>query len=172
MNIIDLILLAVLVGFAIQGFVKGLIYEVASLAGLIIGIYASFHFSKFVDGYLVEYLDIPEKYSGAAAFILIFIIVVILVHLIGKIIENIIDLVSLGFFNKLAGSVFGVLKAIVLLSLGMLIMNHFNMKWISNEKKEDSLLYKPIEQVAPLLWEGFEHYGKEQIPAEKGPDIT
>ena len=94
MNIVDVILLAVLAGFAIQGFIKGLIYEVASLAGLIIGIYASFHFSKSLGGYLVEYLDIPEKYSNAAAFILILILVVILVHFIGKIIENFVDLVG------------------------------------------------------------------------------
>jgi len=172
MNIVDIILLAILAGFAIQGFVKGLIYEVASLAGLIIGIYASFHFSKSLGGYIVEYLDIPEKYSSAVAFILIFILVVILVHLIGKIIENFVDLVALGFINKLAGSVFGVLKAVVLLSLGMLIMDHFNASWISSEKKEESLLYKPIEQVSPMLWEGFEQYGKEKIPDKNLPDIT
>jgi membrane protein required for colicin V production len=172
MNFVDFIIIAILVLFVIQGFRKGLIYEVASLAGLILGIYASFHFSAYLQGYLVEYLDISEKYSYLTAFILVFIVVVILVHFIGKIIENIIDMVALGFLNKLAGSVFGILKAIVLLSLTMLVLNHFNSKWISMDKKNESLLYRPIESVAPLLWKGFEQYGKEKIPDENLPVKT
>jgi len=164
MNIIDILLFAVIILFAIHGFIKGLIHELASLAGLILGIYASFHFAGYIDGYLIEYLGVPEKYSIVTAFILVFILVVIIIHFIGKLIENIIDIVALGLFNKLAGSVFGILKAIVFLSLAMLLVNHFNVEVFSKEKKEDSFLYKPIESIAPLLWEGFEKYGTDKLP--------
>ncbi len=167
MNFIDLILILIILLFAIQGFRKGLIYEVASLAGLILGIYASFHFANYLEGYLTDYLNVPEKYSTITAFILIFFLVVIVLHLVGKIIENIIDLVALGFINKLAGSVFGLAKGIVLLSLAFLILNHFDNEMISKENKNESFLYKPIESIAPLLWEGFEKYGKEKMSGEE-----
>jgi membrane protein required for colicin V production len=166
MNFIDLILILIILLFAIQGFRKGLIYEIASLAGLILGIYASFHFAGYLEGYLTEYLNVPEKYSTVTAFILIFLLVVIVLHLVGKIIENIIDLVALGFLNKLAGSVFGLAKGIVLLSLAFLVLNHFDNEMISKENKEKSFLYKPIESVAPLLWEGFEKYSRDKIPED------
>jgi membrane protein required for colicin V production len=166
MNFIDLILILIILLFAIQGFRKGLIYEIASLAGLILGIYASFHFAGYLEGYLAEYLNVPEKYSAVTAFILIFLLVVIVLHLVGKIIENIIDLVALGFLNKLAGSVFGLAKGIVLLSLAFLVLNHFDNELISKENREESFLYKPIESVAPLLWEGFEKYGRDEIPED------
>ena len=164
MNFIDLILILIILLFAIQGFRKGLIYEVASLAGLILGIYASFHFANYLESYLTDYLNVPEKYSTVTAFILIFLLVVIALHFVGKIIENIIDLVALGFINKLAGIVFGLAKGIVLLSLAFLILDHFDKELISKENKEESFFYKPIASVAPLLWQGFEEYGRDKLP--------
>lgn len=163
MNYLDLIIIIFIFLFAFQGFKKGLVYEVASLAGLILGIYASFHFSCYLDNYLIEYFDMTEKYSGITAFILIFILVVILVHFIGKIIEHIVDMVALGLLNKISGSVFGFLKALVLLSLAMLIFRHFDFGLIPEDTKEESYLYRPVERIAPMLWEDFEQYGKEKL---------
>ena len=163
MNYLDIIIIIFIFLFAYQGFKKGLVYEVASLAGLILGIYASFHFSGYLDGYLIEYFDMTEKYSKITAFILIFILVVILVHLIGKIIEHIVDMVALGLFNKITGSVFGIVKALVLLSLAMLIFRHFDFGLISEDKKEESSLYRPVERLAPMLWQDFEEYGSRKI---------
>ena len=169
MNMPDILIILIIILFAIHGFIRGLIHELASLAGLIFGIYASFQFSGQLEGYLTEYLSIPEKYSYITSFILIFIVVVIAIHLIGKLIEKMVGLIALGLLNKLAGSVFGILKAIISLSLAMLVLNHFDNKLISEEKKEDSLFYKPIERVAPLLWEGFEKYGRDKLPEEPKP---
>jgi len=164
MNFVDFILILIILFFAIQGFRKGLIYELVSLAGLILGIYAAFQFSGQIENYLTEYLNVPEKYSTITAFILIFILVVIILHFIGKIIENIIDLIALGLLNKLAGSVFGIVKGIILLSLAFLILDHFDKELISKENKEESFFYKPIASVAPLLWQGFEEYGRDKLP--------
>jgi membrane protein required for colicin V production len=169
MNLPDILIILIIVLFAIHGFIKGLIHELASLAGLILGIYASFQFSGQLEGYLTEYLNVPEKYSYITSFILIFIVVVIVIHLIGKLIEKMIGLIALGLLNKLAGSIFGILKAIVLISLAMLVINHFDNELISDEKKEDSLFYKPIKKVAPLLWEGFEKYGRDKLPETPEP---
>jgi membrane protein required for colicin V production len=164
MNLPDILLVLIIIFSAIHGFFKGLIHEMASLAGLILGIYASFQFSGQLEVYLTKYISLSEKYSYITSFILIFIVVVITTHLIGKLIEKMIGLVALGLLNKLAGCVFGILKAIVLLSIAMLIINHFDKELISKEKKEESFFYKPIERVAPFLWDGFEKYGRDKLP--------
>lgn len=169
MNLTDILIILIIFSFAIHGFIKGLIHELASLAGLILGIYISFQFSGSLEGYLSEYLRIPEEYSYMVTFFLIFLIVVIIIHLIGKLAENLIDLVALGFLNKLAGSVFGMLKAALILSLTFLVLEHFDKEIISDEKKEESFLYKPIAGIAPMLWEGFEKYGKDKLPDDYKP---
>ena len=65
---------------------------------------------------------------------------------------------ALGFLNKLAGSFFGILKAAVILSIALLLINQFNDDLISHQKKKNSLLYGPISSIAPVLWQGLENF--------------
>ena len=57
MNVIDIVLAVILVGAAINGFVKGFFVELASVASLILGIWAAVEFSGFVQQLLSKYLD-------------------------------------------------------------------------------------------------------------------
>jgi membrane protein required for colicin V production len=164
MNFIDIVLSIPICWFTYQGFRKGFVLELASLLGLILGIYASFHFAGYFSGYLTDYLNIPEKYAIVASFIGIFLVVVLILYLIAKIIGSLIDLIALGFLNKLAGCIFGFLKGIVLISLVILILDHFDRELISEEKKEESILYKPIASVATILWNGFENFTRDKLP--------
>ena len=156
MNIIDIILIIPIIWFAYRGFKRGLIIELASLVALIAGIYTALYFSDFVADFLTNNLDLGPKYLPVISFIITFIIAVVIVFFIGKILEKIVNMVALRFLNKLAGGIFGILKAAVFISILLLIINHFNDKFISEEKKDGSLLYNPVESIAPLLWNKLE----------------
>jgi hypothetical protein len=54
--------------------------------------------------------------------------------------------------NKLSGLIFGIIKAVILTSLVIAVINNYNEKVIPPEKKENSLLYGYISPLAPLLW--------------------
>jgi membrane protein required for colicin V production len=79
--------------------------------------------------------------------------VVILVYIIGRIIEKFVDILALGFVNKLFGAVFGVLKAAFILSLLILIINSFdtNKTVITEKLRQGSMLYNPIESLVPAI---------------------
>ena len=158
MNYIDIILIIPIVWFAYQGFKRGLIIELASLIALILGIYAALYFSGYAADFLVNNFDMGPKYLPVFAFIITFIVVVVLVHLFGRILEKLINMVALGFFNKFTGGVFGILKAVVFISIVLVVIHHFNDKFVSEEKQEASLLYKPIAEVAPFLWRQIENF--------------
>jgi membrane protein required for colicin V production len=158
MNYIDIILVVPIIWFAYQGFKRGLIIELASLLALILGIYAAISFSHYAAYFLTNSLGMETEYLPIISFILTFIVVVVLVYLVGKILEKLINMVALGFLNKLAGSLFGILKAAVLMSIVILIINHFNDTFISQEKKEGSYLYAPVAGIAPLLWKNLENW--------------
>jgi membrane protein required for colicin V production len=153
MNVIDIVLIFPVLWFAYQGFKRGFIIELASLVALILGIYAALYFSGFAAEFLVDRLNMGPKYVPVVSFIITFVVVVFLVYMVGQVLEKVINVVALGFLNKLAGGVFGLLKAAVFLSIVMMIMNHFNDNYLSEEKKEGSFLYTPIEEIAPFLWE-------------------
>ena len=170
MNIIDIILIIPIIWFAYLGFKRGLIIELASLIALILGIYAALYFSFYAEDLLANIFNMGPKYRGIAAFILTFVVVIVVVHLIGKLLEKIINLVALGFLNKLAGGIFGVLKGAVLLSVILLILNQFNNKLISQEKKEGSMFYGPVAGIAPLLWDKLQN--QEYIDPPEKDDIN
>lgn len=156
MNIIDIILFIPIIWFAYAGFKRGFIIELASLVALILGIYTALYFSFYAENFLEHILNMGPKYRPIVAFILTFIVVIVLVHLIGKLLERLINLVALGFLNKFAGGIFGILKGALFLSIVLLIINQFNDKFISEDKKEGSMLYGPVASLAPYLWHQVE----------------
>ncbi len=153
MNLLDIILLIPIIWLGYRGFVRGFIIELASLIALILGIYAAIHFSYYASDLLVKYFTLKEKYLPVVSFILTFLVVVIVVYGIGKILEKIIDMVALGFLNKILGGALGIFKAALFLSIVLLLINTFdtNHKIITPKNKENSILYKPIAVIIPFL---------------------
>lgn len=167
MNFLDIIFIIPIVWFAYQGFKRGLIIELASLLALILGIYAALYFSGYAANFLINSIDMGPKYVPMASFILTFIVVVIIVYFIGKILEKLVNIVALGFLNKLAGCFFGILKAAVVLSIVLLIINQFNDDLISRQKKKNSFLYGPIAGIAPILWKSLEDFNLNDSKIEE-----
>ena len=153
MNILDIIIAIPLIWLTFKGLKKGLVIELASLAALILGIYAAVHFSWFAGDFLSKNFDIEEKYLKIISFIITFIVIVIAVYAVGRIVEGLVKMVALGFLNSLGGAVFGFLKAALFLSVLLYFLNAFDSTGmlISKEKKNQSLLYNPIASIVPFL---------------------
>jgi len=169
MNYVDAIIAIPLIFFAFKGFMRGLVIELASLAGLILGIYVSYHFSDITMQYLAMVIHTKPAYQHMIAFAVTFILVLLIVHLIAKLIEKVVDLVALGFLNKLAGIVFGILKGALIISVVIFVIDTFSGGSLpENKDTNDSVLYKPVAALAPFVI-GNIHYFKPE-PKEKKAD--
>jgi membrane protein required for colicin V production len=154
MNVLDIVLLVILIAAAISGFVKGFFVELASIVSLILGIWAAVEFSGFVQQWLSNYVHWSINSMRLVAFILIFIFVVIVVHLIATLTEKFVKAIALSIFSRLAGAVFGVLKSAFILSILMIIVvkiENFTISIIPDKLKAESKLYGPIENMAPNI---------------------
>ncbi|PIQ24640.1 MAG: colicin V production protein [Bacteroidetes bacterium CG18_big_fil_WC_8_21_14_2_50_41_14] len=153
-NFLDIILVIPLLLFTYSGFKKGLIIEVATLAALILGLYFAFYFSEFATEILDNWFTIDPAYLAIIAFIVTFTVVMLLVIAIGKIIEKFMDLLLLGFFNKLTGAVFGLMKGALVISIVIFTINYFNESRtvLKKETCQQSTLYGPLESIAPTLY--------------------
>lgn len=151
MNWLDIVLAIPLIWFTYKGIRHGLVVELASLAALILGIFVALHFSFYVEDFLREQFEIAETYLGIISFAITFLIVALLVHLTGKIIHKAVNIVALGLLNRLAGGVFGFLKAALFLSLILYFVNMFDAtsSLIKQDVKDNSHLYKPIQSIVP-----------------------
>ena len=147
MNKIDVILALPLIWGAFIGFKKGLILELASFVGLILGIYGAIKFSDFTAQQLTKYVEVSAEWLGLISFILTFIGIVVSVFLLAKLLDKTLKLVALGFVNRLLGLLFGSLKYLLIVSTLIYFFENLNTKFEFVEKDFDkgSLLYKPIK---------------------------
>jgi membrane protein required for colicin V production len=153
MNHLDILLLIPALWFGYKGFTHGLIRELASLAALILGIYAAFAFTDLVEKW-INHPDIPKE----VYFAITFLIVLIAVYLIGRLVEKIIKLIIPEFVNNILGALFGVAKVIVIFSAVIYFINSVDSKQviITEKAKEKSFTYKYIEPIVPTLKEWYE----------------
>lgn len=154
MNYIDIVLGILLILTAFSGFRKGLIVEVASLAALILGIWGAIEFSYITSNFLIENFDWKWEYLNIVSFILTFIIIIVIVHFVAKVVTKLVETVMLGFVNKLAGLVFGLLKGALILSIVLLFFDSINdsIGVVSEKTKKESQMYEPLKNLAPSIF--------------------
>ncbi len=154
MNSIDIILGIILIYAFYRGIRKGLFATLASLIGLIAGVYGAIHFSHFAANLLSKTLQWSPELINLTAFGITFLIILIVVNLAGKILTKIADFATLGLVNTILGGVFNTLKIAFICSVIFMFLNastNISGLLITSQKKESSLLYQPVATIAPLL---------------------
>lgn len=154
MNTVDIIIAVILLFGLVKGFMKGLFIEITSLVGLVLGVYGALHFSFYLSDILKENVSWDQSMIQIVAFAGTFLVILLALVFLGKALTKIAETMFLGFFNKLLGAVFGVLKYALILSIVFLIYDQINasLKFISKEKSKESILYEPVKNLAPTIF--------------------
>lgn len=154
MNWIDLIIIVLLVLGLARGFIDGFVRELASLMALILGIWGAIKFSAFTASKLYDYFDMTGRYVGIIAFLITFIVIVIIIHFIGIAVDKFVDTLALGFLNRLLGLVFGVFRSALILSVIFVVFNAIDAKhhFLPRETIAQSKFYNPIADIAPVIF--------------------
>ncbi|WP_047548636.1 CvpA family protein [Psychroserpens sp. Hel_I_66] len=163
MAVIDIILGALLLFGLVRGVMKGFFVEIASLVALVAGVYGAIHFSDFAAEFLDTKLNWDEKYINIVAFAITFVIIVLVIALAGKALTKLANFAALGILNKLLGGVFGILKIGLILSVLLIVFNNLNsnIPFADEQDLEDSILYKPVKGLAPMIFPSILNKGKD-----------
>jgi membrane protein required for colicin V production len=153
-SIIDIIIIVPLIIGAITGFRKGFIMEIVTLVALIIAVIAGFHFLHWGIEFLQEKFELSGKFLPFLSFILIFVGVVLLVNLLGKMLKKIIHMAFLGGIDRMAGAVIGGLKWVFFLSLIIWAFQVFGLE-LPSHLQEKSFLYSYLVGLAPAIVDLF-----------------
>lgn len=153
MNTLDIILGIVLLLFVYKGFTQGFIIGLATLVGLVAGIWSAVHFADYAEYVLRNVIHLHTNHMVLAAFISTFLAVLILVFLLGKLLTGIINLMALGLLNRFAGAFFGLAKGCLILSAFLYIFITLDTggNLLSHSQRQQSNLYKPIVAIFPAL---------------------
>lgn len=158
MSYLDIFIIIPLLWGLYRGFTKGFIIELATLISLCLGILGAVKLSDFVSDYCVTNFGWTSEYLPQISFVITFVIIVVMVYLIAKAIEQFVRLAALGVLNRIFGSVFGVFKFAVAMSCLIYVINTMRTseKIFPAEQKEKSLLYKPVASIAITVIPAFE----------------
>ena len=168
MTFLDIIIGIPLVYFIYKGWKRGLIFEIATLLGIIAGCWAAIHLSTWV----AESLHLEGEGSILVAFFITFVGAIVAAYFLGKAIEGLFKMVKAEFLNKLLGAVVGMLKRLIVISILLnfiLLIDHNNVL-ITPKLQEESVLYKPTYTIGNKLSSSLKTYiikKREELSTKK-----
>ena len=124
-----------------------------SFISILLALYAAIHFSYLSTDMLAGWLHKDPSELKLLSYIVTFIIVFLLMHLIGKILDSFINAVALGFLNRLLGGILSVGIKVIILSLLIWVFDQANqiVPVVSEQSVNESKLYKPIKDLSPVI---------------------
>lgn len=151
--IIDLILAALLVLACIKGYQRGLVVALFSVIAFIAGLAAALKLSAVVATYLQGSVSVSAKWLPFISFILVFAGVVLLIRLGAKIIEKSVQLVLLGWLNRLGGILFFAILYVIIFSIFLFYAEKLHL--VSAATVQSSITAEYVQPWGPRLINGI-----------------
>jgi membrane protein required for colicin V production len=123
MNFFDIAILAVLAGFLLKGVLRGLLKELCSLLGLVVGTLLALHFYVPLAETMAATFRLPKALCAVITFTLLFLAAVLVFWGLGFLLTRVAKLTLLGGMNRVAGGFFGLAEAVLLLAVILYVLS-------------------------------------------------
>lgn len=144
-----IILIAAAIG-AYSGYKQGFLMELITLAAIFLGVLGGFKLMGEGMIFLQEKFNADKDTLPYISFVVIFVIIVVLVRLLGKMVKGSIDKSFLGTIDQTMGGALGVFKTLFMLSIIIWIMDSLKLS-PKSEWTEGSWLYPFTAHLAPKM---------------------
>jgi len=124
MNILDYIILGLIAFFVLKGIFRGFFREIASLAGIIFGIWIGNHYYPQLANILKTYIPF-EKFLSLISFFLLFVVVVILFNLFGIFLHHFFKKLLVAWLDRGLGFGLALIKGIIISYLLIVLLIFF-----------------------------------------------
>lgn len=145
----DIIFAVLLVLAALRGYRQGLIVGLFSLVSIIIGLAAALKLSALMAGWIGSSVNISKEWLPLISFIIVFLLVVLLIRLGARAIEQTVELVMLGWVNKLAGIILYVVIYTLVYSVILFYVEQMHL--LQPETINKSLTYQYVQPWGPKV---------------------
>jgi membrane protein required for colicin V production len=146
---VDFIVIGIIALSAILGLVRGFVREAISLLGFLLAMYFAYRYTAvFAEKF---FSSIPGGVTAqhVAAFIALFVGILILSKIIANLFNRLISTVGLSFFDRLLGAVFGILRGTLIV---VVLSTLFALTDLPKSSEWKDALTKPaIEMVVGFI---------------------
>ena len=116
MNPFDMVIIVVLGFCVIRGIFRGLIKEMSSIIGVLAGFYAAYTYYMEISKFFSRIIS-DTAYLNILSFLIIFCVIFLLISVLGVAIKYLLNIAFMGWFDRVCGAVFGVVKGILIVSV-------------------------------------------------------
>jgi len=150
---LDIILVVILILAIIKGYQRGLIVGVFSLLAIIIGLAAAIKLSTIVAGYIGKAIKISDAWLPVISFAVVFILVVLLIRLGANMLQKTVEVVLLGWVNRLGGILLYI--AIYFIAYSVILFYAEQVNLVKPATIHNSVSYTFIQPWGPKVINGF-----------------
>ena len=148
----DLVLVLPLLVGAYKGYQRGFILEIITFLAFVFGVLGAFKLLHWGMDLLDSTFSVNANILPFLAFLGLFIAIVILINLLGRIARKLMEVIMLGSVDNLAGGILGFLKWAFALSILLWLLTFWDMELPGNWR-EESTLYPYLVAFAPGMFE-------------------
>lgn len=165
MTVIDIIILIAIGAGIVTGSMKGFIRQLASILGLVVGLLAAKALYASLADRLCPAVTDSMTVAQVLSFMVIWIAVPLIFAVVASVLTKAMEVVSLGWLNRLLGAGLGGLKYLLLVSLLICVIEFIDADGhlISKTKKDSSLLYYPVETFVGIFFPAAKEITQQYI---------
>lgn len=166
---IDLFICAVLLWAFYNGWRQGLLRELVSALGWLVGLLVAATCYSLLGEYLAVEGSESNQFTSIAAFLLLWIAVPIFLGFVATLLTKAIKGKAIGIPNALMGALVSVLKFLILLSCAFNVMGALRI--LDHSKTEDSILYSPVKNSLNMFFSDAGTQTENTAPQQPGDTI-
>ena len=154
MATLDIILLVCFLPGIIRGLSKGFLEQALALVGIVLSVWAAFHFSSVVSTWLQPYLSVSETVLNVISFALILVAISLAVLLIAKLLTKVVELAMLGWLDKTLGLVLALAVNALVIGVFIILFDTLNQKFgfVKPETLDASIVYTSLRDLCYLVF--------------------
>lgn len=126
----DIVVGLLLLALAWRGWSRGIITQVASVLGLVIGWIVALRGSE----HLAPLIPLQEPLRNYVAMVLLFVGAMVATYFLGRFVRGLVSLIALGWADKLVGMALGIVKGglvVVLVVFGAVMLSDAAGRWVT-----------------------------------------
>lgn len=153
LNWFDLVVVALILVTLVKGFFSGLVMQIASLAGIVLGAIFAGKLAGVLAPYLITLTHGSPHIIGPLSYILAFVVILTALFFAGKLLESFVDALKMNALNRIAGAIFCAAKWIVVFSILLNLVVEFdqNRRIIKEDIRNHSYTYPLVSGIAKTV---------------------
>lgn len=176
MSFLDYFFLISLGAGFVFGLVKGMFRLLATLAGLVLGIYFARILYHSVAGFLSSVFHLSAKIASPLAFFLLFVAIMLILYLLGRMLTRMSKAVALSWLNRLCGGALGLLQVALVLGVFINLYSSAHQKVTGQEADTapGSMLYAPLKHLPGMVlpYLDFDKWNPSGNDPKRGNDAS